>query len=465
MANIYDSTSAGQQHHIPTNHINELSPLNHIAGEQKLLSRNNSQIIGNAQANLSRHQSVASVSSIDTVATSGRLLDRLELDDDLPWANNSSPGSSTSNLRHNLQSKRQPSPSAGAGLSYGGLINNGSANGPARRSVTNNNNSSNSNSKNGTRFVNRLDSLRYNNSAAQSQESITSAAKTAAALGSTVSEVQNTQPVVVGHIDVDQQAFAKATLEMNDEDDDEVNGNDTNTLSRFNTAQSSSSSTAQSQMYLNANNSSASANSKRSSEFSGAPAKRIDPNELRVKKAIQLRKEGKPREASYELSIAAHHGSKSAMLLYGLSLRYGYGLRVDPKQSFLWISRSAGCDLILNANSNYSVDPFSLSDATIPKPMPEPDGKAFFELGIAFLNGIGTEKDENRALQFFEKSASLGNVDAMTQAGMLWSKKGHHGRKKDLYRSAAWLRFADKRGADNVGNSWIYKDKYIKRKE
>ncbi|ODV60606.1 Dsf2p ASCRUDRAFT_24010, partial [Ascoidea rubescens DSM 1968] len=82
------------------------------------------------------------------------------------------------------------------------------------------------------------------------------------------------------------------------------------------------------------------------------------------------------------------------------------------------------------------------------------------EIGMSFINGWGVERNENKGLEFVEKSASLGYVEAMVEAGNIWSKKGSH-RKKNLYRAAVWYRFADKRGAKLIGTSWIYKEKYM----
>lgn len=353
------------------------------------------------QTQLDRHNSLASVNSISTTLTAGgRLLDNLDLDEELNW------------LKHenSLEGLRQ--------LHRNSSVNRHIFNNIASQRVAN------SRKNNPVQYQTR----QMNSNRIEEEEERPKI-------------VEAETPVMVGH--VAHQDFEKATLEMNYDDDEYTDLGDAQ--SHIDTAGSP---------YLMNN----------TSVTDLSIPKYEDKDELRVKKAMRLRKDGKPREASYELGIAAHNGNKTAMLLYGLSLRYGDGLRKDPKQSFLWVGRAAGYDLILNANSNYSVDPFNLSEELIPKVMPEPDAKAYFELGIAFLNGIGTEKDENKAIQFLEKSASLGNIESMTQAGLLWSKKGPHGRKKDMFRSAAWLRFADKRGADNVGNSWIYKDKYMNKK-
>ena len=50
---------------------------------------------------------------------------------------------------------------------------------------------------------------------------------------------------------------------------------------------------------------------------------------------------------------------------------------------------------------------------------------------------------------------------------MLWLNLVKYGVKnpnliKDLNKAAAWLRLAELLGVKDIGNSWIYKDKYNK---
>lgn len=177
--------------------------------------------------------------------------------------------------------------------------------------------------------------------------------------------------------------------------------------------------------------------------------------EDRVSLAVQLRNTGNAKEASYQLQIAANQGSRDAMLLYGLSLRYGYGVRKDEKASFLWLCRSADLEL----DFKFEIDPFDLKKPDLPAKLPEPLAPALFEVGVSYIRGMGTDKDELLGIQIVEKAASLGYVDAMCQAGQFWSKKSHH-RKKNLHRAAAWFRLAEQFGAKLIGNSWIYKPKY-----
>lgn len=89
---------------------------------------------------------------------------------------------------------------------------------------------------------------------------------------------------------------------------------------------------------------------------------------------------------------------------------------------------------------------------------------AYFELANAVLNGWGlNHKEEAQGIKLLLKSAAMGYVQAMMQLGEIWTTKSKT-RKKDLNKAAVWLRLLELFGAKSMGNSWIYKSKYMKRK-
>ena len=69
-------------------------------------------------------------------------------------------------------------------------------------------------------------------------------------------------------------------------------------------------------------------------------------------------------------------------------------------------------------------------------------------------------KDEVVGRMFLSKAASLGSSEAMVKLGELWSSKSKH-FKKDLHQAAAWLRLGELFDSRIIGNSWIYKEKYM----
>lgn len=90
---------------------------------------------------------------------------------------------------------------------------------------------------------------------------------------------------------------------------------------------------------------------------------------------------------------------------------------------------------------------------------------SYYELGMYLLNGIGgssnPKTDEANGIICLSKSAAMCSIEAMEQLGELWTTKTKF-RKKDLNKAAAWLRSAEVFGAKSIGNSWIYKEKYMR---
>ncbi|ODQ66141.1 hypothetical protein NADFUDRAFT_82993 [Nadsonia fulvescens var. elongata DSM 6958] len=183
---------------------------------------------------------------------------------------------------------------------------------------------------------------------------------------------------------------------------------------------------------------------------------------------IKLHEEGKLRESSYHIQYAAFKGDPSAMLIYGLTLRHGWGIRANPQESIEWLKKATahitgkGINLNLKDTNFQMIQGFENSLNN--KNKKAKIGLALYELGMSYLHSWGIEKDETAALQFFELAGSLGDVDALCEAAGLWMHhgSGHSGHKKDLHKAAKLYREAIDRGANLVGISWVYKDKYLK---
>ncbi|VUG19604.1 DEBR0S5_07074g1_1 [Brettanomyces bruxellensis] len=184
--------------------------------------------------------------------------------------------------------------------------------------------------------------------------------------------------------------------------------------------------------------------------------------ESRVSMAIALRKSGNSGEATHQLRIAASQGNIEAMFLYGLSLRYGYGVPIQERESFLWICDSA--NITPDSSYNFDVSPKRIlkqlaqpGSALTPQ---EPQTSVYFEIGQAYLHGWGCAVSRRQALQFFELSGSLGYTDAMCEAGKMWTSKKLNGERRDLARAATWFRLAEKCGAELLGSRWFHKKRY-----
>ncbi|EGV66682.1 hypothetical protein PSN45_002701 [Yamadazyma tenuis] len=221
--------------------------------------------------------------------------------------------------------------------------------------------------------------------------------------------------------------------------------------------------------------------------------------EDRTKLSMELRGQGKQREASYQLQIAANppFNYPKAMLLYALALKFGNGVKQNTPSSLKWLCR---CILLCTNDTpefasrvgilsqeelvkwgvshirsdTTEVDPIKLYDyySKLPanqitkivntiKSQSDPLASAYQELGMFFLNGWGVEKDELLGIQCLSISSSMGNFNSMVQLGEIWGLKTRF-HKKDNFKASAWLRLGEIFGAKTIGNSWIYKDKYLK---
>lgn len=232
--------------------------------------------------------------------------------------------------------------------------------------------------------------------------------------------------------------------------------------------------------------------------------------EARTKLALQFRNIGKHREALYQLQIAAlpPNNFPKAMFLYAMALRFGLGVKQNDRLCIKWLGKcilmfsqpKALADIVDKLNAlqpeelvklivkklaydtqkdpvNNGSDPYQLFDqmsrlsktdilkiANTSKNQSDILAVAYFELANAVLNGWGlNHKEEAQGIKLLLKSAAMGYVQAMMQLGEIWTTKSKT-RKKDLNKAAVWLRLLELFGAKSMGNSWIYKSKYMKRK-
>ncbi|CAK7915518.1 hypothetical protein CAAN3_17S02366 [[Candida] anglica] len=219
--------------------------------------------------------------------------------------------------------------------------------------------------------------------------------------------------------------------------------------------------------------------------------------------AIQLRQNGNHREASYQLQLAANtpNNYPHAMFLYAMALRFGQGVRLNESNSLKWLMRCllvsqndandayaaklanvSPEDMILVMNRSLQaedeVDPGNLYEYYSKLPAPQLGkivatikanqnigASAFHEVGNCLINGWGLpNKDEMLGMTYLAKAASMGSFVSMAQLGELWSTKSKH-HKKDYFKASAWLRLSELFGQKSIGNSWIYKDKYMYHKK
>ncbi|KAK9325039.1 hypothetical protein V1517DRAFT_254801 [Lipomyces orientalis] len=152
------------------------------------------------------------------------------------------------------------------------------------------------------------------------------------------------------------------------------------------------------------------------------------------------------------------------MILYGLALRHGWGVKVNTQEAFIWLNKAAGVAAGKASEVNPGAERRRNLCDQFTKESKAQLGLAMYELGVSYLNSWGVGKDERMAVTCFDIGAQLGDPDAMFELASLWCRNGP-GRKKDLHKAAALYREATDRGVSAVGNSWIYKEKYSQPKD
>ncbi|CAI5757476.1 unnamed protein product [Candida verbasci] len=232
--------------------------------------------------------------------------------------------------------------------------------------------------------------------------------------------------------------------------------------------------------------------------------------EERTSLALELRSLGKHREASYQLQISSNepYNYPRAMFLYAMALKFGQGVKQNDNHAVKWLCKcilvssshlnSSNVSMILdklnflssdeiiklivkNLDNTIDKDPLQngqnlpnldshfqkLTKAQIAKVVNISNKKldviacSYHELGNYLLLGIGiSSKDEMNGINLLSKAGSMGYIPSMIQLGELWTSKTKN-HKKDLVKAAGWLRVSEFFGFKSIGNSWIYKEKYM----
>lgn len=193
-----------------------------------------------------------------------------------------------------------------------------------------------------------------------------------------------------------------------------------------------------------------------SGDSSALFSKEID-NQLQ--EAIDLHEAGHLEDAAVRFKkLADPHGPNHplAQVLYGLALRHGWGCPRDEGAGFTFLRKAASNSALLEKLSTDSDEKFSARNK---KGLAKGElVLAIYELGNCFRYGWGCEQDQYAAKTYYETAAKLGDVDAMME--IAWCHLEGFGTKKDKHKAARYYRMAEDKGRYEVGNSWIWKDKY-----
>ena len=177
-----------------------------------------------------------------------------------------------------------------------------------------------------------------------------------------------------------------------------------------------------------------------------------------VDKAIELHQKGDLQKSTYHLRIAAKQNHPTAMLLYALACRHGWGMRANQQEGVALLRKAVDMAMQEVAEDEKTSSTQRRADFLEKKSHKAQFALAIYELGISHLNGWGVEQDKPLALRCFEIAGNWGDADALTEAGFCYAEG--IGCKKNLKKAAKFYRQAADKGVNMVGNSWIYKDKY-----
>lgn len=175
---------------------------------------------------------------------------------------------------------------------------------------------------------------------------------------------------------------------------------------------------------------------------------------------IQAHSTGSLTKSTYHLRLAAREGLPTAMLLYALACRHGWGMRPNQEDGVMWLRKaieSSGLEVadveqtITNASrKDGKSDP--VAEMAERKKRKAQFGLAVYELGISYMNGWGCQKDKPLALNCYEVAGGWGDCDALAEAGYCYTQG--IGCKKDMKKAATLYRKAADMGMSMAGNSW-----------
>ena len=188
-------------------------------------------------------------------------------------------------------------------------------------------------------------------------------------------------------------------------------------------------------------------------------AAELTPEE-HLDKGIQLHSDGFLKESTYHLRLAAMAGLPTAMLLYALACRHGWGMRASQEEGVQWLRQAVDSASLEVADDTAAGGGTRTVSGEVRPPVDYSESQtrkaqfalSIYELGVSYMNGWGISQDRSLALRCFEIAGSWGDVDALAEAGFCYTEGV--GCRKDLRKAAQFYRMAEARGMSMAGNSW-----------
>lgn len=141
-----------------------------------------------------------------------------------------------------------------------------------------------------------------------------------------------------------------------------------------------------------------------------------------IQDAIRLHESGQLAEATTLFSKLAADGNVLSQVLYGLSLRHGWGCEPDPSSAVTYLRAAASNSAVIESEAlkaGMKKGGAAKGELVL----------AIFELANCFRYGWGVDVDKPAARQYYETAANLGDTDAMEAAA--WCYLEGFGGKKD----------------------------------
>ncbi|KAF1812146.1 HCP-like protein, partial [Eremomyces bilateralis CBS 781.70] len=176
--------------------------------------------------------------------------------------------------------------------------------------------------------------------------------------------------------------------------------------------------------------------------------------ETHLQLGIECHERGALQESTYHLRLAARAGLPTAMLLYALACRHGWGMRPNASEGVSWLQKAVDSAQLEVADDE------DLIKKGGPKAINRVDQKthkaqfalSVYELGVSYMNGWGVRQDKALALRCFEVAGNWGDPDALAEAGFCYAEG--IGCKRDGKKAAWFYRRAERKGVSMAGNSW-----------
>jgi hypothetical protein len=145
---------------------------------------------------------------------------------------------------------------------------------------------------------------------------------------------------------------------------------------------------------------------KAKSQHSFAPSVLDMTADEHLAKGIECHENGSLNESTYHLRHAAKKNHPTAMLLYALACRHGWGMRPNQQEGVQWLKRAAECASLEIADDEDQVKEGKYVDGLERKTRKAQFALSIYELGVSHMNGWGIDQDKTLALRCFEIAGS-----------------------------------------------------------